>query len=275
MQNNINSMQDNSLETVINKPKPKQTMLGWYIAAAVLVCGILICLAYFAGANQNAGTKSPAAQTPVASTPQNTTPQNTAPAATTPANIPVTQQPAPVSTPTPAVTTPPATPVVTSVVTPPAQTPSQPSNPTPSSSLDSSTLVTKQAYQMTLNISDMGSGWTQSSAASPSATGVSSSSHVIFTEGSSFAPVVHCIVAVYRSVTAATNAYDAQRPATTASLSLSSVAIGDECFLNDTVANNKVLVFRQNNVVATIIIQQDKTGDPVKYAQIVEQKITQ
>jgi hypothetical protein len=261
-------MQDNSQETVANKPKPKKTMLGWYIAAAILVCGIIICLAYFAGANQNTGTKNPVSQTPAASTPQSTTPKNTAPAVTTPS---VTQQPAPVSNPAPAAVTPPATPVAT----PPAQTPSQSSNPLPSGSLDSSTLVTKQAYQMTLNLTDMGSGWTASSAAAPSATGVTSSSHVIFTEGSSFAPVVHCIVAVYRSITLATNAYDAQRPATTASLSLSSLAIGDECFLNDTLANNKVLVFRQNNVVVLIIIQQDKTGDPLKYAQIVEQKITQ
>ena len=255
-------MQDNSQETVINKPKPKQTMLGWYIAAAVLVCGILICLAYFAGANQNAGTKSPATQTPVASTPQPATPQNTAPVVTTP---PVTQQPAPVSTPTPAVTTPPV------AVTPPAQTPSQ---PPPPSSIDSSALITKQAYQMTLNLTDMGPGWTGSSAASPSRTGVASSSHVIYTQGSSFASVVHCIVGVYRTINSAINAYDTERPATTASLSLSSPAVGDESFLNDTVSNNKVLVFRKNNVVVSIIIQQDKTADPVKYAQIVEQKIT-
>jgi hypothetical protein len=36
-----------------------------------------------------------------------------------------------------------------------------------------------------------------------------------------------------------------------------------------------MLVFRKNNVVVAVTVQQDKSSDPVHYAQIVEQKVTQ
>ena len=281
----MQNMQDNSQQTFINPPppeqvptpplmptptpKPKPVMPNWvWIAAGlIVVIGIFACLAYFAGANQNAATKSPASQTPAASPLTTTPPANTAPAVNTPASTPAAQPPAADSTP--------ATTPVTPVATPPQQTPSQPSNPPPVSSLDSSTLITKQAYQLVLTLADMGTGWMQSSASSPSRQQVTSSSHMSFTKGSSFSPIVQSMVSVFRTVEAAQNAYTAEKPTNTAAIALSYPSIGDECFLNDSVSVNKVVVFRKNNVVAWIIVQQDKTADPLPYARTVEQRISQ
>jgi len=251
-------MQDNSQKTIVVKPKPNKNKWSWYIAAAVLVCGILICLAYFGGTNSNAGKSpgGPASQTPAASTPQNTPAQNTTPAVVTPPKTPVNQTPAPASTPSPALPTPPPKPTPT--VTIPV----------------SSALITKQAYQMVLTLDDMGQGWMAGSAASPGRPQVYSSSHMTFTKGSAFSPVVQNTVDVYRTVDAAMNAFTVAKPANLASITLSYPNIGDECFLNDSVPTNKLLVFRKNNVVASIIVQQDKTSDLVSYAQIVERKIT-
>jgi hypothetical protein len=261
-------MQDNSQQTVVVKPKPNRSNRTWYIAAAVVAGGILICLAYFAGVGSNAGkSQAPAVQTPAASKPQSNTPQQTTTPVSTPSNPPITQPPA--QTPTPTASNPPSTPVTT----PPQQTPSQPSNP-PAASTTSSGLIMKQAYTMTLTLDDMGAGWIPGNAGSPGKPQIFSSSHVTFTKGSSFSPVVQNTVEVYRTVDAAITAYQAEKPANAATLSLSYPSIGDECFLNDTVATNKTLVFRKNNVVVWIMTQQDKTSDPVHYAQIVEQKVT-
>lgn len=261
-------MQDNSQQTVVVKPKPNRANRTWYIAAAVVAGGILICLAYFAGANLNTGkSQAPAAQTPAASKPQTTTPISTP--STTPVTQPPAQTPAPSPTPTPTVSNPPSTPVAT----PPQQTPSQPSNP-PAASTSSSGLIMKQAYTMTLTLDDMGAGWMLGNAGSPGKPQIFSSSHVTFTKGSSFSPAVQNTVEVYRTVDAAITAYQAEKPANAATLTLSYPSIGDECFMNDTVATNKVLVFRKSNVVVWIMVQQDKTSDPVHYAQIVEQKVT-
>jgi hypothetical protein len=127
---------------------------------------------------------------------------------------------------------------------------------------------------MILTLADMGAGWHQSSAASPRGGTVFSSSHVVFTRGSAFSPVVQNTVSVYRTVDLAINAYDAEKAANADAVKLSNPFIGNECFLNESVAISKTLVFRKNNVVVWIQMQQDKTGDPVQYAQIVEQKIT-
>ena len=282
MQNNFNNMQDNSQQTFINQPPPEQVpapplmpqptpkpktvtpIWVWIIAGLIVVGGIVGCLVYFAGLNQNAGTKGPASQPPAATTPT-TTPAT--PAASKPPSTPAVQPPAAAATPV----TPPATPVVT----PPPQTPAQPSNPPSASPVSSGTLINKQAYQLVLTLADMGTGWMQSSAASPSRPQVTSSSHMNFTQGSSFSPVVQSMASVFRSVEAAQNAYEAEKPANTATGAISHPNIGDECFLNDSVPNNKVLVFRKSNVVAWIIVQQDKTSDLLPYARTVEQKIIQ
>ena len=278
----MQNMQDDSQQTFINPPPPEQPPTPplmpqptpkpktatprwvWIAAGLLVVIGIFACLAYFAGINQDAGTKDPASQAPAATTPA-TTPAT--PDASNSAATPATQPPAAAATPV----TPPATPVVT----PPPQTPSQPSIQPPASSIGSSTMITKQAYQMTLTLADMGTGWIMSSGSSPSRTQASSSSNISFTKGTSFSPIVQNMISVFRTIEAAQNSFEAQKPANTSTLNISYPNIGDECFLNDSTSNNKILVFRKNNVVAWIIVQQDKTADPQPYAQMVLQKITQ
>jgi hypothetical protein len=260
-------MQDNSQQTVVVKPKPNRSNRTWYIAAAIVAGGIIFCLAYFAGVGSNANkSQSPAVK------PQ--TPQQTTAPVSTPSNPPVTQPPAqapaPAPTPTPAPIPAPSTPAVS----PPQQTPAPGNNP-PVSSTGTGSLITKQAYQMTLTLDDMGPGWMPGNAGSPGKPQIFSSSHVTYTKGTSFSPSVQNTVDVYRTVDAAIAAYEDAKPANTATLSMSYPNIGDECFLNDTVASNKMLVFRKNNVVVAVTVQQDKSSDPVHYAQIVEQKVTQ
>lgn len=240
------------------KPKPGKTSWIWYVAGGVVLLGIVACLIYFAGLGTNQSDNNSNAQAPAATPAQSTTPA--APA--TPASSPAVPS-------TPAIT--PATPVAT----PPVQTPSQPNIQTPSSSIDLSKVITKQAYTLVLTLDDMGVGWTQASAAARPKGTIYSSSHVNFTRGTSFSPVVQNIVSVYRTIDAAKAAYESEIPTTAAGASLSHPAIGDECFLNDAVTINKLLVFRKNNIVVWVMVQQDKTGDPIQYAQIVAQKIIQ
>ena len=179
---------------------------------------------------------------------------------------------------TPVATAPPVEPL------PPASIPSLPEqenqassqttpdiNPTNGDSLDVTTLITKQASQMTLKLEDMGSGWAQGSAIAPAIQQVYSSSHVYYTQGSSYAPGIQNTVAVYRSISMAENAYEREKQA---NLSASSPAIGNECLLNDSVPINKVLIFRKNNVVVWLWLKQYKEGDIERYARIVEQRIT-
>jgi len=144
------------------------------------------------------------------------------------------------------------------------------SNTPTGDSLDATTMITKQASQMTLTLNDMGSGWGQEPAIAPALQQVSSSSHVSYSQGSSFAPGVQNTVAVYRSISAAENAYAKEKQA---NLTASSPNIGNECLLNDAVPINKLLVFRKNNVVVWLWVKQYKEGDIEGYARIVEQKI--
>lgn len=255
------------LQQPVPPPQPRKAGVNWiwYVIGGVVLCGILVCLAYFAGAGSNQ-QKNEAGQTP-SSVEQSSVAQTTAPASTTPDDSSAATAPAEGSMPE-------STSATQPVETPSQQTPSQPTYTAPMNSIDPSVVITRQAYEMVLTLDDMGSGWSQSSAASPKRGFIYSSSHVIFSQGSSFAPVVQNTVTVYRSIDAAADAYEKEVPTTATGSTLSHPNIGNECFLNDAVTNNKVLVFRKNNVVVWIQIQQDKTGDPLYYAQIVNQKIT-
>ncbi len=144
-------------------------------------------------------------------------------------------------------------------------------NTTPANTPDATALITRQAYQMTLTLDDMGSGWAQGNAIAPAIQQVSSSSHVYYTQGSSYAPGVQNTVAVYRSIAGANNAYAKEKEANP---STSNPAIGDECLLNDSLPINKLLIFRKSNVVVWIWLKQYKEGDIEHYARIVEQRIT-
>ena len=119
----------------------------------------------------------------------------------------------------------------------------------------------------------MGTGWVAGNATSPPRTQAFSTSNAMYTKGSAFSPIVQNTVTVYRTVDTAVNIFDVERTHAAANVTLSYPNVGDECFLNDSVLTNKTLVFRKNNVVAWITIQQDKSSDPEQYAKIVEQKI--
>lgn len=148
--------------------------------------------------------------------------------------------------------------------------PPEPITP-PGNTLDATFLITKPASQMTLTIADMGKGWVQGNAIAPAIQQVTSSSHVYYTQGSSYAPGLQNTVAVYRSIEMANNAYAKEKGA---NLATSNPNIGNECLLNDSVPINKVLVFRKNNVVVWVWLKQYKDGNIEGYARMVEQKIT-
>ena len=123
---------------------------------------------------------------------------------------------------------------------------------------------------MTLTLDDMGQGWARANAVAPAIQQVTSSSHVYYTQGSSFAPGVQNTVAVYRSIAVANSAYAREKEANPA---VSNPNIGDECLLNGSVAINKLLIFRINNVVVWLWLKQYKEGDIERYARVVEQRI--
>ena len=154
----------------------------------------------------------------------------------------------------------------------PVSTPAPPNpNPLIDNSLDATALISKQAYQMTLTLDDMGTGWAKGNAVAPAIQQVTSSSHVYYTQGSAYAPGVQNSVAVYRSIAVANSAYAREKEANPAN---SNPNIGDECLLNDAAPINKLLVFRKNNVVVWLWLKQYKEGDIEGYARIVEQRIT-
>lgn len=180
-------------------------------------------------------------QVPVVTNP--TTPQPLTPA---PATQPIT--------PTPATTTTPTTP------------------PPVSSTTSTDTLIRTEACKMTLTLADMGTGWMKGNAVPPSRGEVTSSCSVHYYQGSSFAPVVQNTVAVYRRLEAAQRAYTNEESNQS---TVTHPSIGNECFLNDSVAINKLLVFRKANVVVWVWLQQDKKGDIEHFATILEPRIGQ
>jgi len=144
------------------------------------------------------------------------------------------------------------------------------SNLSPANTLDATTLISRQAYQLTLTLDDMGPGWARGNAAAPAIQQVTSSSHVCYTQGSAYTPGVQNSVAVYRSIAVANKAYAREKEANHAD---SNPNIGDECLLNDSAPINRLLIFRKNNVVVWVWLKQYKEGDIERYARIVEQRI--
>ena len=126
---------------------------------------------------------------------------------------------------------------------------------------------------MVLTQADMGAGWMAGSAGSPGKPQLFSSSHITFTKGSAFSPVVQNTVEVYRTVAAAQSAYQDEVPANSAAGGITNPGLGEESFLNNSVPTNKELVFRKANVLVYIWVQNDKTDDPTQYAQTVLQRI--
>jgi len=143
-------------------------------------------------------------------------------------------------------------------------------DPIPSPVQPAGAVIPTQAYQMVLTMEDMGPGWIKGNVSPPSYRDSTSSSQVSYSQGSNFAPTVQNAAVVYRSAAAAIKAYADAKPSSAA---LSSPTIGDECFLNNSVAIDRLLVFRKGNVVEWIWLKQYKTGDIEAYARTVEKKL--
>jgi hypothetical protein len=117
---------------------------------------------------------------------------------------------------------------------------------------------------------DMGIGWIKGNVSPAAIRDTLSSSQVAYSQGANFAPTVQNSAVVFRNLQSAVKAYAGARPS---GPSLSNPAIGDECFLNDSVPTDRLLVFRKGNVVVWIWLKQYKSGDIVGYARTVEKKI--
>jgi len=143
-------------------------------------------------------------------------------------------------------------------------------DPLPAPAQPAEATIPTQAYQMVLTMEDMGLGWIKGNVSPPSYRDSTSSSQVSYSQGSNFAPTVQNTAVVYRSAAAAIKAYSSAKPS---NASLSSPSIGDECFLNNSVPIDRLLVFRKGNVVEWIWLKQYKTGDIEAYARTVEKKL--
>jgi hypothetical protein len=133
-------------------------------------------------------------------------------------------------------------------------------------------MIKKEACLMGLTKDDLGGeGWVRISSGPASILYTNSVCHAQYSQGGSFSPTVQNTVAVYRTVQVAINAYDKEKPQYA---TVSNPAIGDECFLNDSVPINRELVFRKANVVVYLFLQQYQTGDIEHYASVIEQRIT-
>jgi len=231
------------------KPESK----GVWTVISFLLVPIISATLLFSACNL-AGFSKPPADQPSGNTTVPATP-------TIPAVPPISMPQVPTIPVTPPVTTPPETP----------QTPAAPvvteQPPAPSPDI----VYKKEACLMALTKEDMGEGWTRASIGSVTILYTNSTCHVYYTQGGSFSPAVQNTVAVYRTIDVAKNAFEKEKPQ---DVILSYPNIGNECFLNDSAPINKLLVFRKGNVVAWVWLQQDKTGDILKYAKIVDQKIT-
>jgi len=155
---------------------------------------------------------------------------------------------------------------VTQEATKPGSTPS----PAPQSTQPLSQLITKDASQFVLAISDFEPGWTQVKSEPTTKQGAQSAYHSYFFQGTFYPSVVQNTVAVYPSIDSAQQVYLNEKPQ---NVSLEYPKIGDECFINTAVDINKLLVFRKSNVIVWIWLQQAPFDDIKPYAKIVEGKI--
>ncbi len=132
-------------------------------------------------------------------------------------------------------------------------------------------IVTIEASQLSLQLEDFDVGWIESTAESTTKEGALSAYHVYYHEGSSLFPsVIQSTIVVYPTIDIAQQVYLDEKPT---NISLDDPDVGNESFLDVSVPMQEYLVFRENNVVVWIWLQQDLTEDIKRYAQIVEKKI--
>jgi hypothetical protein len=145
----------------------------------------------------------------------------------------------------------------------PATTPNAKPSPSPQ-------LVTKDASQFVLDISDFEPGWTQLKSEPTTKPNAQSAYYGYFFKGTFYPPVIQNTVAVYPTTDLAKQVYLGEKPT---NVSLEYPKIGDECFINTAVDINKLLVFRKSNVIVWIWLQQASYNDIKPYAKIIEGKI--
>jgi hypothetical protein len=145
----------------------------------------------------------------------------------------------------------------------PATSPTSKPSPSPQ-------LVTKDASQFVLAISDFEPGWTRLKSEPTTKPDAQSAYYSYFYQGTFYPPVIQNTVAVYASIDLAKQAYLAEKPQ---NVSLEYPKIGDECFVNTAVDINKILVFRKSNVIAWVLLQQAPFDDIKPYAKIIEGRI--
>jgi hypothetical protein len=260
----LNQIQNSSQGTTGSAATPDNRKSTWIAVCSLIANAILVCVVIFAFVNMNAA--KPQANAPT---------QNPTVSSNTASNSAGTQSPGSGYTPPPTPVN--ATPSVTPSTPPQQQTPTPPASPPASppsqtvTAFDSTVIINKQASQMALTSADMGQGWLKSTAYPPSKAQANSITLIQYIQGGAFSPKVLNMVAVFRSIQAAQNTYEMEKPATA---TLSYPHFGDECFLSDSVLINKELVFRKNNVVVWIWVQNDKSGDPEHYAEIILGKVS-
>jgi hypothetical protein len=142
------------------------------------------------------------------------------------------------------------------------------SNSTPSAS----NIITKDASQFVLTIDNFPPGWTRDSAEAATKAGAQSAYESYFYKLSAYlsVSVVQDVVAVYPSIASAHQVYLGEKPQ---DVSLEYPKIGDECFLNSAIPIDQLLVFRKDNVVVWVWLQQDYVDDIKPYAVAIQKKI--
>jgi len=130
--------------------------------------------------------------------------------------------------------------------------------------------ISEDAATLVLSLDDFEPGWTLLKQQEVIIENTLSAYHVYFYKGTISPPVIQNTVAVYSNEDFAKEGYLKEKPT---NVSLDYPDIGDECFLDISVEINKLLVFRIENVVVQIKLQQDYFEDIEKYGRIVEQKV--
>jgi len=238
-------------------------------AAFIITTAFIVLVSTFGCAKANNNPSIPSTNSATSKQSSSSSSQNNSAGSnvnsTQPATTPTPQASTTVTTPTP-----PPPPAPVQQPTPPSQ-PAATLNVPPASQSSTGDMIKKEACTMILIKDDLGEGWIPVSVGPPSILYTSSVCHVYFTQGGSFAPVVQNTVAVFRTVQAASDDYDREKPA---NATVSNPPIGDECFLNDSAPINRELAFRKSNVVVFFWLQQYQTGDIEHYAQLVAQRVT-
>jgi len=87
-----------------------------------------------------------------------------------------------------------------------------------------------------------------------------------------YLPTVQNTVAIYPSIDLAKQIYQDEKPD---NISLEYPDIGDDCFSYSLIWAEKILVFRQSNVVVWLWLALDPFGDIKPYGRIIEERISQ